>query len=132
MKLLTTLGLFIASCGTAQPTVKMSVPSELAEDVKSFMKDCQAVLGFSKCNPSLDIKIKVKKLKEQKLGTCYFYDGAFKYKRLIVMSEDIIGTEYQKIVMYHELIHCLLDQEHTDDEIDIMNTYMSPKNTKYM
>lgn len=132
MKLLSTLFFLIASCGTAQPMPKMSVPSELKDDVKEFMVDCNYVLGYAKCNPSLDIKIKIKPLKEQRLGTCYLYSGALQYKRVIVISEDIVGTEYQKIVMYHELIHCLLHQEHMDDEIDIMNTYMTRKNTMYM
>lgn len=125
-RIISILSMLIASCGTTEPDVeyKMEFSPELQDQVFEYLADCQRHLHTHQCNQRIELKVKVQKLPEPNLlGICQTFYPPHDYKRYIYISPDVVGTDLQKLVLYHEMTHCLFDDDHYDDEIDIMNTY---------
>lgn len=119
--------ILLASCGTTQPDIeyKMEFSPELQDQVFEYLADCQRHLHTHRCNQLIELKVKVQKLPEpNQLGICQMFYPPHDYKRYIYISPDVVGTDLQKLVLYHEMTHCLFDEDHYDTKIDIMNSYV--------
>lgn len=131
-KLIPVFTILASSCGTAEPEPRMNIHADLKAHTEEFIKDCNKYLGKEKCNPKIQLVMKVRPLADKKLGVCYIYNEPFQYKRKIVIDDEVMGAYNQKLVVYHELLHCLFQLDHFDDEIDILNTYVVPSNVRYI
>lgn len=122
--------MLVVACGTTETSLKYGkdFSPELQDDIFEFLADCQRFLSTHKCNQKLDLKVKVQKLPEpEQLGVCYTYYAPNEHRRYIFISPNVVGTPQQKLVIYHELIHCFFEMDHYDLKIDIMNTYTYEK-----
>ena len=116
----------LISCGTTQPIKQFGndFSPELQDDVFEFLADCQRHLHTHKCNQLILLTVKVQKLPEpDQLGVCYTYYSPNEHVRNIYIDPSIVGTAQQKLVVYHELAHCIFEMDHYDTKVDIMNSY---------
>lgn len=132
MKLLILGTLCLFACATPSITrdkAKTTYTSDakLSHYITEFFLDCRAILGTDECSPQIDLKLEIKTLDEHTLGICYVYP--YTGKRLIQIDPDIIGQYNERLVVYHELFHCVLNRQHFDDSLDIMNTFEVEENT---
>jgi len=68
--------------------------------------------------PEVNVEVKVVDLPDTTLGICTIYpDNSLKIK----IDSSVVDSPLRKLVVYHELMHCVFDVEHYDDDIDIMN-----------
>lgn len=94
--------------------------ARLQYDITEFFHTCMAYFHRSKCMPEVDIEIKVVNLEDTTLGTCTIYPGDTVLK--IVIDKSLLNNPpLRKMVVYHELMHCVFDVDHYEDDIDLMN-----------
>ena len=131
------VGLLTCSCSTlddGEPRrLSVLVEQEMIDIVNDFFTDCEKVLGSEKCRPAVELQGKIRPLKENTLGVCYIYDNP-EYLRRIYVDDDVTDPDLFRVVLYHELMHCVLEFPHNDDELDIMNSsadIISAKNIRY-
>lgn len=68
--------------------------------------------------PEVNVELKIVDLDDTTLGMCTIYpDNTLKIK----IDPSVLNSPIRKLVVYHELMHCVFDIEHYDDDIDIMN-----------
>lgn len=134
MKTLCVVGSICAiSCATPEikrDKIELSYTSDnqLAHYVTEFLANCREFLNENSCNPPINLQVTIAPLSENTLGLCtiYPYNG----KRLVEIDPAIIGQYNERLVVYHELFHCILNKPHFDSEIDIMNAYEVEEQTK--
>jgi len=134
-RIISITSMLLASCGTTQPDIeyKLDFSPELQDQVFEYLADCQRFLYTHRCNQRIELKVKVQKLPDpQQLGVCYTYHPPHEYKRDIYISPKVIGTDLQKLVVYHELTHCLFEEDHYDTKVDIMNSYAESKKAQWI
>ena len=101
----------------------------LSHYVNDFLSECRLYLPDSKCSPPIDLRVIVTSLPDNILGQCSVYEGRL---RTVELDNTILTQYNEKIVMYHELYHCVLGIPHYDNEPDIMNTYENDEITQYI
>lgn len=70
--------------------------------------------------PEVDVEIKVTDLEDTTLGICTIYPNNSLLK--IVIDKSLLDhPRLRKMVIYHELIHCVFDVDHYENDIDLMN-----------
>jgi Zn-dependent peptidase ImmA (M78 family) len=108
----------------------MTIDPRLQDDVMNFLMECERNLPYETCNPVLDVTAKVGKLPEpDSLGVCFVYDD---HKRVIVIAPNTVESPSRRVVIFHEMAHCVLGMDHFDDGVDIMNSYEHPFKTQYI
>lgn len=69
--------------------------------------------------PEREIIIRVKNFSDTTLGTCSIHTTG---ELVIAIDESLLERDdLRKLVVYHELMHCVFDVDHWDHDIDIMN-----------
>jgi hypothetical protein len=134
-KIISLITIMLASCGTTTQDVeyKLDFSPELQDQVFEYLADCQRHIHTHRCNQRIELKVKVQKLPEpNQLGVCQTFYPPNDYKRYIYISPKVMGTSLQKMVLYHEMTHCLFDEDHYDTEVDIMNSYTEPKKAEWI
>ena len=135
-KIISLCCMLLTACGSVDD--KQQVVTELPDTfdprlhdlIMEYLADCQRHLTSTECNKNLQIKIRIRELEEEnQLGLCYTYYPPYHLKRDILISPKLLGTKQLKLVLYHELTHCIFEMEHSDDKIDIMNSYSSEYKT---
>ena len=123
-------GLMLACSTLSVPEhLTVQVDTVMHQTVFDFLDDCEAVLGAEKCKPRYELEGGIRKLENGTLGTCYVYDTPA-YLRKIYVDKSVEDPDLFRVVMYHELMHCILDFQHHDDGLDIMNSTTNADNAK--
>lgn len=95
--------------------------ARLQYEITEFFHTCMAYFHRSKCMPEVDVEIKVTSLSDTTLGVCTIYPGSDKLN--IVIDRKLLNNpRLRKLVVFHELTHCVFDVDHFDDDIDLMNS----------
>jgi hypothetical protein len=127
--------MLLVACSTAPETELLTsrISPELKPLVDEFVSDCKRFVDNESCSPQITLTVQFKELKENNLGVCYLYDYPYNHVRRIEINEKIKATpELLKVVMVHELLHCVLQIEHFDKQLDIMNSYGNLETSKYL
>jgi hypothetical protein len=115
----------VVACSTtdvnAPRRMIVEVDPIMQETVNNFLSDCEKVLGREKCRPNIELQGKIRPLKEDTLGLCYIYENPEHLRRIFV-DDNVTDPNLFRVVLYHELMHCVLEFPHHDDELDIMNS----------
>ena len=125
-------GMFAACASLHAPeNLTISINPVMRTVIFEFLEDCEKVLNTETCKPKLQLEGGFKKLDKDLLGTCYVYETP-SYLREIYIDPEVTDPNLFRVVMYHELMHCILGTEHTDNELDIMNSRMDQKSADYI
>lgn len=130
---------FVISCMGCSTTAKApDVPlSRIDIGLKPYVDKFYAVCqkynpNPESCTPLIKLTVRVKQTEENILGVCYVYDKPYEYVRVIHINPQVVLNEtLLTVVMYHELMHCVLGYQHFDDQLDIMNSYLNDESTAY-
>jgi hypothetical protein len=130
------LAFLLTACATTMPRAPdmplSYIEPQLKPLVDEFYQECKKVLG-EQCQTRITLTVKVDKLSDNTYGVCYLYDKPYQYARHInINSEIITNPTLLRVVLFHELIHCVLEQEHYDTQLDLMNTYTNEKTASYL
>lgn len=125
--------LFSTGCATPSITrdkigFTYTADAGLNHYITEFMSDCRIYLGVIYCNPAINLSVTIAPLDENTLGLCTVYP--YVGKRTVEINSNIIGKYNERLVVYHELFHCILNLPHYDNEMDIMNAYESENSTQ--
>lgn len=125
-------GMF-AACSSLHAPDKFTlrVDPTLEQTIFDFLKDCEQLLGDSVCKPPIKLEAGFKQLDDDTLGTCYVYETP-SFLRKIYIDPEVTDPNLFRVVMYHELMHCILGTQHNDNELDIMNSYMGQNSADYI
>lgn len=124
--------LMIVACATREPKrMIVDTTNQLAPHVSEFFKYCKMYLDEEKCSPKILLRVKIKPLPSNVLGQCTTYTVP-EYLRVVTIRPDVAVGYNMKVVLYHELFHCVLDKPHYDEELDIMNSYEDEKSTEFI
>jgi len=116
------------------PDVPLSrIDPGLKPYVDKFYLECQKHNpNPESCAPLIKLTVRVKQTEENVLGVCYVYGKPYEYVRDIHISPNVVLNEtLLTVVMYHELMHCVLGYQHFDAQLDIMNSYLNDESTAY-
>jgi len=106
-----------ASCLSLRPPMYYT-DARLQAEISNFFQDCLGYFHRAQCMPEVNVEVKVVDLPDTTLGICTIYpDNSLKIK----IDSSVVDSPLRKLVVYHELMHCVFDVEHYDDDIDIMN-----------
>jgi hypothetical protein len=130
----------LAACGVEHPETRVlyvstkdaeldKVDDNIRPHVAEFLQYCRMTEYAEKCavNFSNTIDIVMKKRVSPNdpdvVGVCIVYDNNL--RRVIVTSSryDLESLEF-KILVWHELGHCLMEMPHVEDRLHIMNPSM--------
>lgn len=129
------LAFLFTACATTPraPDIPLSyIEPQLQPLVDDFYRECRKVLG-DQCDTRISLSVRVDKLPDNTYGVCYLYNKPQEYVRQVDISKDILTKpSLLKVVLYHELIHCVLQQEHYDDHLDLMNTFTNEGTAQYV
>jgi len=130
------LAFSLTACATTMPRAPdmplSYIEPQLKPLVDEFYQECKKVLG-EQCQTRITLTVKVDKLSDNTYGVCYLYDKPYQYVRQVNINHDIIiNPTLLRVVLFHELIHCVLEQEHFDTYLDLMNTYTNEKTASYL
>lgn len=135
IKLYMFISCLLFSTGCATPSITRDkvgftylADKGLEHYVIEFVADCRTYLDDKLCNPSINLTVSIAPLNDNTLGLCTVYPYAG--KRTVDIHRSIIGQYNERLVVYHELFHCILNLPHHDNEIDIMNSYESEHSTQ--
>lgn len=119
------IAIILTACGTTSQSPEgfsKMVDPRLSGDVNRFFSDCKKYLPEAICHPNIELDVYVKeqaKMHDDSIGTCWTY--SISNKRRVFISDQVINTSEQRLVIYHELFHCVTETEHIENEPDIMN-----------
>lgn len=106
-----------ASCLSLRPPMYYT-DARVQAEISSFFQDCLGYFHRAQCMPEVNVELKIVDLDSATLGMCTIYpDNTLKIK----IDQSVLNSPIRKLVVYHELMHCVFDIEHYDDDIDIMN-----------
>jgi Zn-dependent peptidase ImmA (M78 family) len=71
------------------------------------------------CIPNTDLKVYVGRLPGPSIGECTIYSDK---KLRVIIDKEVLTESNRRLVVFHELIHCVFDVDHYTEDIDIMNT----------
>lgn len=118
--------MFILICISASSCLSFSRPAmymtdaRLQAEISSFFQDCLGYFHRVQCMPEVNVQVEVRSLPSPQLGVCTTYPN----NSLKIQIEPSLLKEDRKLlklVVYHELMHCVFDIDHYDEDIDIMN-----------
>jgi hypothetical protein len=95
-----------------------TIDTRLQKDVVEFFDTCQQYFPTRICIPDTDLKIYVGRLPGPSIGECNIYSDK---KLRVIIDKEILSERNRRLVVFHELIHCVFDVDHYNDSVDIMN-----------
>lgn len=107
----------IVSCLSMSPPLYVT-DARVQAEVSNFFQDCLRYFHRAQCIPEVKVSVRVVKLPDTTLGQCTIYPND---NLTIVIDPSVLDSSFRKLVIYHELMHCIFDIEHYDDDVDIMN-----------
>jgi hypothetical protein len=136
-KLVKLLACIATSCATAPtppPTPLQRIDPTLSAEVENFYLDCKRLSpNPESCAPRIKLTVQVKDLSDPVWGVCYTYAPPYEYVRIVHMNRDTtLSPSLLKLVLYHELLHCVLGYEHYNDFLDVMNSSVDEKTADYV
>lgn len=130
----------LAACGTEYPETRVlhlnakdhefdNVDKNIRPHLAEFLQFCKMTQYAERCTVNfantIDIVLKerVSFSDENVVGVCMVYDSNL--RRVIISSSryQLESLEF-KILVWHELGHCLMDMPHVTDRLHIMNPSM--------
>lgn len=116
--LLALLLLSSSSCRTLDIGNVHTVDTRLQKDVVEFFDTCQLYFPTTFCIPDTDLKVYVGRLPGPSIGECNIYSDK---KLRVIIDKEVLSERNRRLVVFHELIHCVFDVDHHTEDIDIMN-----------
>lgn len=116
------------------PDVPLSrIEPGLKPIVNQFIKDCKRLNPKPEtCTPYIKLTVRVIPTDENTLGVCFMYNSPYEYVRDIhINPETTLNETLLTVVLYHELMHCVLGYRHYDTQLDIMNSYLANDSSSY-
>lgn len=115
------LALFsLTNCVTFRSAPSYNIDATLQYDASLFFQKCVHHLSKELCLPKVPLEMGVETLEWPLLGECIISTPS----QLDISISDRILEEamLRRLIVYHELAHCIFDIDHHDDDIDIMNS----------
>jgi hypothetical protein len=130
MKYYILIAMLLVGCGSERHVYKQSDVTEVDEELQYLVDDWQATMRFRGIDISrMDIPHSIKLVEDIATGTvghCLAIGNRWEVRIKIRKSELL-----RKVILWHELGHCVLDQNHwTVAPDDIMYPYL-PQYTKF-
>lgn len=108
IKLCVILGL-LSGCGNKK---------EIDEELVPFNTKFERIAKECKLKPT-DSSLKFSTSREKLYGWCQRFDGEVLINR---RNWHTLSTVQKEQLVFHELGHCRLNQDHNDDDLNVMNT----------
>ncbi len=108
----------------------MPVDERVAEMIQDYKQDAwDASIQYGAGRWESDRGITVADRPERILGTCFRDDGEWH----IEIDPEVFEEEevIQRVVVYHELFHCVYGMEHSDDKLYIMSPLIDTGNPNH-
>lgn len=112
-------------------SIIISVDKEIRPHFMEFLQYCELTRYADRCKKNLTklISVKLKRVIDQSnpdtIGFCIIYDN-FREIRLKRNMFPYESLEF-KLLVWHELGHCLMDLPHTEERLHLMNPAMMEK-----
>lgn len=116
--LLLSLALFLSCCRTLDIGYIHTIDPRLQKDVSAFFETCQLYFPSKICIPDADLQVYVGRLPKPMVGECTIYPDK---KLRVVIDKGILGEKDLRLVVFHEMLHCVFDVDHFEESPDIMN-----------
>jgi len=116
--LLLSLALFLSCCRTLDIGYIHTIDPRLQKDVSAFFETCQLYFPSKICIPDADLQVYVGRLTKPMVGECTIYPDK---KLRVVIDKGILGEKDLRLVVFHEMLHCVFDVDHFEESPDIMN-----------
>lgn len=125
---LATLIKLISSCTTLyyNPFPNERIEADLAPYVQSFVEDAEKhgmTIDVSALQAKIvDMPEEIGPMGWVTVGTCYYQAAAWKESPLIIISRSYwkdASPSNRKVLMYHELGHCMLLRDHDDTMTEV-------------
>lgn len=130
MRMFLLLTCLLIGCSNVKPdNIIIRSDEKLRPLVSEFFSYCTNILSEDSCFPKIELQLKIAELSDNTLGQCTVYAKP-DYLRVVEIQPEVVTGYNLRAVLYHELMHCVLDKPHYDDEIDIMNSYEYEQNTQ--